>query len=279
MEILGILFFLAIFSLGTYFLLYIPRLISHKKTARGMGKALQPRIATLIVYIFVLLGVYCFMVVVIPAFFSFGAKSKESEAKQNLGAIFTCQVAYFGEYDTYAGGPEAFKLVNWAPEGKNHYSYYLGEENIASRKGYPVTLELDNNWPLTMRPEVSDTGFTAIAIGNVDSDDCPDVWLINDTKVLDHIINDVTNRMDHGLCPDCPCDEDTPGSSREFIEENIHPLIFLYSQFAVFILIPVLLILLAGDGKRWKTAKWLKEQESAPPPLDEVNEEENNHGA
>lgn len=104
--------------------------------------------------------------------------------------------------------------------------------------------------------------------------------MINDTKVLDHIINDVTNRMDHGLCPDCPCDEDTPDSPREFIEENIHPLIFLYSQFAVFILIPVLLILLAGDGKRWKTAKQIKARESAPPPpLDDVNEEENNHGA
>ena len=40
--------------------------------------------------------------IAIPNFLKFQAKAKQSEAKTNLGAVFTAQTAYFGENNAYA---------------------------------------------------------------------------------------------------------------------------------------------------------------------------------
>ena len=60
--------------------------------------------------------------IAIPNFLKFQAKSKQSEAKSNLGAIFTGQVAYFGEANTYGNFPQ----INWSPSGTPRYHYQLG---------------------------------------------------------------------------------------------------------------------------------------------------------
>jgi len=60
--------------------------------------------------------------IAIPNFLKFQAKSKQSEAKSNLGAIFTGQVAYFGEQNVYGD----FPAINWSPSGTPRYHYNLG---------------------------------------------------------------------------------------------------------------------------------------------------------
>jgi type IV pilus assembly protein PilA len=59
--------------------------------------------------------------IAIPNFLKFQAKSKTSEAKSNLGAIFTGQVSYFGENNVYSN----FTAINWSPSGSPRYRYTL----------------------------------------------------------------------------------------------------------------------------------------------------------
>jgi type IV pilus assembly protein PilA len=59
--------------------------------------------------------------IAIPNFLKFQAKSKQSEAKSNLGAIFTGQVSYYGENNVYSN----FSAINWSPSGTPRYRYTL----------------------------------------------------------------------------------------------------------------------------------------------------------
>ncbi len=111
--------------------------------------------------------------------------SKQSEAKHNLGAIYTAQVAYFGEYGTYASSgiidgqhTNAFQLINWEPLGQNRYAYYCDTGAIASK---PESNEC-NLLPHLITS--SREGFTACAVANIDTDDFCDVWCVNDDKIL-----------------------------------------------------------------------------------------------
>ena len=51
--------------------------------------------------------------IAIPNFLRFQAKSKQSEAKTNLGGIFTAEIAYFGEKNVFGD----LNVVSWAPIG------------------------------------------------------------------------------------------------------------------------------------------------------------------
>src|SRR5215813_1490496 len=60
--------------------------------------------------------------IAIPNFIKFQARSKQSEAKANLKAMFTAEKAFFQEKDrfsTYVGE------VGFAPERNNRYAYYM----------------------------------------------------------------------------------------------------------------------------------------------------------
>jgi type IV pilus assembly protein PilA len=100
--------------------------------------------------------------IAIPNFLRYQAKTKQSEAKTNLGAIFTSQVTYFGEEDTYAN----ISNIGWAPEGTTRYAYTM------------TTADADS--------------FTAEAEGNIDADSATDIWQMDDTRAMDNTSNDVT---------------------------------------------------------------------------------------
>ena len=116
--------------------------------------------------------------IAIPDFLKFQAKAKQSEAKTNLGAIFTTQVAYFGEKNTYGAD---FTVLNWAPSGESLYSYFAGDASITNTKG-STGCQTDDQ-PAT----ASDTGFTATATGNIDNDTDCDQWRINDVKRVENL--------------------------------------------------------------------------------------------
>jgi type IV pilus assembly protein PilA len=111
--------------------------------------------------------------IAIPNFLNFRLKAKTSEAKSNLGAIRSTEVAYFAEWNWYVGGqapvpvadrgtdPNGAQKVDWsapamyrfsilgfAPEGKVFFSYSLDG----------ATDSYDAN------------GFTGHAIGDLDGD-------------------------------------------------------------------------------------------------------------
>jgi len=114
---------------------------------------------------------------------------KQNNAKANLDTVFAAQVAYFSEYNTYAGGDNCFELLGWAPEGQNLHAYFCGGDFIESTRIYqPPSLSC-----ALALPASSATGFTICASGNIDRDLTLDEWIINDAKQLTNVINDIGN--------------------------------------------------------------------------------------
>jgi type IV pilus assembly protein PilA len=112
--------------------------------------------------------------IAVPNFMKFLAKTKRSEAKYNLEAIYKCEISWFGEYDFFAN---SFNAIRWRPEGTiYYYTFSVGTElyglGQAAPGGMPVT------------PGASASSFTACAWGNIDNDPTVDVWYTNDRKEL-----------------------------------------------------------------------------------------------
>jgi len=115
--------------------------------------------------------------IAIPNFLRFQAKSKQSEAKTNLGGIFTAETSYFGENNAFGD----LNVVSWAPVGTSRYKYMITD--VANSLGL-TSLTFDT-WVLT--PGITagtPAGFTAGAQGNIDTDALLDQWTINDGRVL-----------------------------------------------------------------------------------------------
>jgi type IV pilus assembly protein PilA len=92
------------------------------------------------------------------------AKAKQSEAKANLGSIYTSQITHRAEKDRFADTIAG--TLDWAAAGSTRYAYSI----IAA----------------------ATTTFTAEATANVDSDTVVDLWRILEDKVLLNLPNDVT---------------------------------------------------------------------------------------
>ena len=106
--------------------------------------------------------------IAIPNFLQFRLKAKTSEAKSNLGAIRSTEVAYFAEWDFYVGNQPytpllnrsnepnketwspltRFSILGFAPEGSVFYSYGLTGADFQDRAA----------------------GMTMEAVGDLDSD-------------------------------------------------------------------------------------------------------------
>ncbi len=67
--------------------------------------------------------------IAIPNFIRFQARSKQSEAKTNLKAVFTGQKSRFGERDGYAN---SLGEIGFSPERGNRYQYDLGVPLMAA---------------------------------------------------------------------------------------------------------------------------------------------------
>ncbi len=79
--------------------------------------------------------------IAIPNFLRFQAKSKQSEAKTNLGGVFTAETAYFGEKNVFGD----LNVVSWAPIGTSRYKYMVGI--VANSMGL-ISLTFDAwSWP------------------------------------------------------------------------------------------------------------------------------------
>ncbi len=121
--------------------------------------------------------------IAIPNFLRFQAKSKQSEAKTNLGGIFTAEVSYFSENNEFAN----LGTVSWAPVGTSRYRYSTGAGTDMGLMS--VTFDA---WSIT--PAVSAAtppAFTAGAQGQVDSDALLDQWVMDDVRNLRNPVDDV----------------------------------------------------------------------------------------
>ena len=103
--------------------------------------------------------------IAIPNFMRYQAKSKQSEAKVNLGSIYTSEVTYQAERDTFVA---TVANLDWTAAGTTNqrYLYTLAGANTSQ--------------------------FSAWATGDIDGDATTDAWRIDQVKLLTNTVNDVT---------------------------------------------------------------------------------------
>ncbi|HZR10440.1 MAG TPA: prepilin-type N-terminal cleavage/methylation domain-containing protein [Myxococcales bacterium] len=143
--------------------------------------------------------------IAIPNFIKFQARSKQSEAKANLKAIFTAQKAFFQEKDRFS---TLTGEVGFEPERNNRYAYFLtGTGTIEDRSASTIpqattftgvgvdTFKYGTALAQTYVDTVCGspngvagitgtpaTAFIASAIGNVDADPTTDQWSISSSS-------------------------------------------------------------------------------------------------
>ena len=139
--------------------------------------------------------------IAIPSFTKFQARSKQSEAKANLKAVFVSEKGFMQEKEKYSS---LVGQLGFSPERNNRYAYYLASGgSLEDRSGpTPATVAGDNGisvdtfrytgdeadpatWPTAcgQTPAVVDPptpSFIAAAAGDVDDDDTIDHWTISD---------------------------------------------------------------------------------------------------
>jgi type IV pilus assembly protein PilA len=117
--------------------------------------------------------------IAIPNFLNFRLKAKASEAKSNLGAIRSTEVAYYAEWSMWVGNQiytpvggrtgngnkvawakdvTRFSILGFAPEGKVFFDYNLE----------------GTNWP--------SGGFTSNAQGDLDGNSALSTYIISSTN-------------------------------------------------------------------------------------------------
>ena len=120
--------------------------------------------------------------IAIPKFMSYQAKAKQTEAKNNLVAIHTGEIAYFAENNGYI---DDFNAIGFGISGSSQRYYYeIGKSNVGTLAPGCTASALDKATP---------TEFVAVAVGNIDGDTTCDVWTIDQDKVLKNVTNDVSS--------------------------------------------------------------------------------------
>jgi type IV pilus assembly protein PilA len=139
--------------------------------------------------------------IAIPNFIKFQARSKQSEAKANLKAVFTAEKAFFQEKDRFSS---LSGEVGFEPERNNRYAYFLnGTGTFEARTTSTITQattyngvlvdifkygtanSMDQTAPGTLCTGSgpvgmgSTTTFVAAAAGNIDADTTIDSWTIS----------------------------------------------------------------------------------------------------
>lgn len=105
--------------------------------------------------------------IAIPNFMSYQCKSKQSEAKTNLGAIATSEETYMAEHNVYKAAGDIAALasnIGWQSKGSPKYAY---------------SVALDGT-----------TGFDATATGTISSN--TDTWTMDETRTLSNTANACT---------------------------------------------------------------------------------------
>jgi type IV pilus assembly protein PilA len=140
------------------------------------------------------------LAIYIPNYLRFAARAKQSEARQNLMAIYSAYQSYHNFYHSYPSSPDikkaesvynCFTITGWRPK-EDDYSrrsnYYCMNTEFFSPSA------MDNPCPKDIVTTATKDSFTVASCGNVDNDPTTDVWTIDDAKHLRNVMDDVWDK-------------------------------------------------------------------------------------
>jgi type IV pilus assembly protein PilA len=127
-----------------------------------------------------------------PKFVGFQCRSKQSEAKGNLKALYVAEEAYRESTKTYSGD---LARIGFSARGGRHYLFGFLPITSASQlsdASSPLVgrLKGEEMQRLLARAVARPTAFTAFAVANIDSDETLDVWTISQDSVLTNLVSD-----------------------------------------------------------------------------------------
>lgn len=123
--------------------------------------------------------------IAIPNFLRYQAKSRQAEAKTNLGGVFVAETAYFGEQGRYSD----FNGIGYALAGNTNRYWYRAQATAAGVGCAAGAIQFISSATVAdpgdnpVAAASSCTGFTATAHTNLDNDATIDRWAVNDQKV------------------------------------------------------------------------------------------------
>lgn len=164
--------------------------------------------------------------IAVPNFQRFTAKSKQSEAKSNLAAIYSAERAFAAEWQSFFAD---FRNIGYQPTGDLHYNHGFAAAGVACPAGYnglgagiaaagAAAVVFNSLNPLLCQQgggmggalpcrmiltpiapgaltgtSTTPTTFVAGARGDIDGDASIDQWTINEGKQLIMRFDDVNN--------------------------------------------------------------------------------------
>lgn len=151
--------------------------------------------------------------IAVPNYQRFTAKSKQSEAKSNLSALYSAERAFQAEWQSF--WPD-FRAVGYAPSGNLRYRHgftAVGTASVTSPP-YPSVVpngQLASNTFCAANPAacreiitplapnalagtvMTPSTFTADANGDIDGDATRDRWQMTEAKQMTNLTDDVNN--------------------------------------------------------------------------------------
>jgi type IV pilus assembly protein PilA len=126
--------------------------------------------------------------IAVPNYLRYQAKSRQSEAKVNLGGIFVTEITFFGENARYS----SFSQIGFVVAStSNRYAYRTHTTDAAGNdiaiETIPPGVGADPGENSVVGSATSLAGFTATATANLDQDVILDMWHINDLKQNIHL--------------------------------------------------------------------------------------------
>jgi type IV pilus assembly protein PilA len=121
----------------------------------------------------------------VPSYLTWKTRSNQAEAKANLGAIYSTEIAFYGEKNRFSGFSELGFTVQG---GSQRYTYRTQATDSAGTPGAietivpPSGISPENTVIGAASMTMAIPGFTATATSNIDNDPTIDQWHVNDLK-------------------------------------------------------------------------------------------------
>ena len=131
--------------------------------------------------------------IAIPNFLKFQNQARQAEAKSTLKSMFASQKAYEVEHGTFC---KSFEECAYSPPPGSRYLYFMSPQEIEGGDSASDTssLRMQANIllnELNVEPEVKKNRFLLVAVGDLDSDQDLDVWMIDEANNLVNLVNDL----------------------------------------------------------------------------------------